>query len=283
MIAQDRFALNRSVYPRLDIAGFFELASRLGIRKVELRNDLPGGILGGHSPHEVGSLAKNNRIQIITINALQNFNAAVRFTALRRELEELLTVAASIGCEAIILCPSHSQADGRSHDIVFKETVDALKAFRPQFEGSGVLGYVEPIGLKDCSLRSLTEAVCAIRESGSKSYRIVYDTFHHFTGPDTPQIVKSDYDVSYTGLVHVSGVSRRPSSDRYTDDLRGMIGAEDAIGNVEQIALLETLGYRGNISFEPFSPEVQRLDLGSIEREINRSVEILQRSGDRRA
>jgi 2-keto-myo-inositol isomerase len=200
---------------------------------------------------------------------------------LQRELEELLKIAVSIECEAIILCPSHSQADARSHDIVFQETVDALKAFRPQFEASGVLGYVEPIGLRDCSLRSLTEAVRAIRESGGRSYRIVYDTFHRFTGPDTAESVEKEYDVSYTGLVHVSGVSRRVSSDRFTDDLREMLGAEDMIGNVEQIALLEKLGYRGNISFEPFSPEVHQLDLGGIERAIRQSVEILQ--GDRRA
>ncbi len=276
MIAQDRFALNRSVYPRLDIAGFFELASRLGIRKVELRNDLPGGILDGRSAKEVSSLAKTHSIQVVTINALQNFNSAARLPALRRELDELLKVAASIECEAIILCPRHSQADGRSHDIVFKETVEALKAFRTQFEASGVLGYVEPIGLEDCSLRSLPEAVRAIRESGGACYRIVYDTFHRFTGPDTAEIVEKEYDVSYTGLVHVSGVSRRPSGDRYTDDLREMLGAEDAIGNVEQIALLEKRGYRGNISFEPFSPAVHALDVAGIEKAIRQSVQILQ-------
>lgn len=282
MIAQDRFALNRSVYPRLDIAEFFALASSLGIHKVELRNDLPGGILDGRTPREVSSLAKSNRIKIITINALQSFNSAARLPALRLELKELLEIATSIECEAIILCPTHSQADSRSRDVVFQQTVDALKAFRPQFEASGVLGCVEPIGLADCSLRSLIEAVRAIRESEGTSYRIVYDTFHSYTGPDTAEIVEKDYDVSLTGLVHVSGVSRRRSSARYTDDLREMLGAEDAIGNVEQITRLEKLGYRGNISFEPFSPEVHRLDREGIEKAIRQSVGILQGCGDRR-
>jgi len=208
MIAQDRFALNRSVYPGPDIAGFFELASQLDIRKVELRNDHPGGILDGRSPTQVDSLARAHRVRVITINALQDFNVGARLPALRLELEGLLEVAASIACEAIILCPSHSLADGRSRDIAFRETVDALKAFRPLFEASGVKGYVEPIGMKDCSLRSIIEATRAIRESGGGCFRTVYDTFHHFTGPDTDETIEKKYDVAFAGLVHVSGVSR---------------------------------------------------------------------------
>jgi 2-keto-myo-inositol isomerase len=279
MISLDRFALNRSVCPRLNIAGFFELASSLGIRKVELRNDLPDEILGGYSQNEISSLAKRNKIQIITINALQNFNLEACLPMLQLELESMLKIAASIECEAIILCPSHSQVDDRRNDIVFKETVETLKAFTPQFMRSGVLGYIEPIGLKDCSLRSLLEAMRAIQESGGNCYKIVYDTFHHFTGPDTVESIKKEYDILYTGLVHASGVAQRPHSGRYTDELRGMLGEEDAISNVEQIALLESLGYRGNISFEPFSAEVHRLDLGSIEKMIRQSVDILQRVG----
>jgi 2-keto-myo-inositol isomerase len=280
MIEQGRFALNRSVYPRLNIEGFFELAARLGIHKVELRNDHPAGILDRLSPQEVRSLATKNGLQIITINALQNFNNASQLPELLSELKELLQVAAAIKGEAIILCPSHSRPDPRSRELIFQETVGALKVFRPYFEESRVLGYLEPIGLTDCSLRSLVDAMNAIRESGGTCYKIVFDTFHHFTGPDTAATVEKEYDVSYTGLVHVSGVTSHASPDQYTDDARVMLSPEDRIGNVEKVALLEKLGYCGNISFEPFSREVHELDVRGIEEAIRRSISIIQNITD---
>jgi 2-keto-myo-inositol isomerase len=284
MIARDRFALNRSVCPTADLEGFFELAARLDLRKVELRNDLPGGTLDGRTASEVASLARAHRMSIITINALQNFNVAARLPELRRELEALLDVAAAIGCAAIILCPSHSPADDRNRDTVIRETVGALHAFRPLFEANGVMGFVEPIGMKSCSLRSLVEAQRAIREAGGSCYRIVYDTFHHYTGPDTDETVERMYDASATGLVHVSGVARGVASPvQLIDEARAMIGTDDLIGNVEQIERLEKKGFRGPVSFEPFSPEVHRLDRGRLEEAIRRSIETLQRGVHRRA
>jgi 2-keto-myo-inositol isomerase len=283
MIEQGRFSLNRIVYPRLDIAGFFELASRLGIRKVELRNDIPGGILDGQSPEQVRTLAKKNSVKIITINALQNFNNASQLPELLGELTELLKVAVSVECEAVILCPSNSKSDRRSREQILEETVGALKTFRPYFEESGLFGYLEPLGFMNCSLRSLADAMNAIRESRGKNYKIVYDTFHHFIGPDTAATIEKGYDVSYTGLVHVSGVTSQVSPDQYTDDVRVMLGPEDRIGNIKQIALLDKLGYRGNISFEPFSKEVHELDIRGIEETIRQSVKFIQNMADRPA
>lgn len=273
--------MNRSVYPHLDVAGFFELAYRLGIRKVELRNDIPGGILNGRSPQELMALAKKNNIKIIAINSLENFNVASKLPDLLRELAELLKVATSIECNALLLCPSHSDSDRRSREQILEETVGALRAFRPYFEETQAFGYVEPIGVKNCSLRSLVDAMSVVRESGGECYKIVYDTFHHVTGPDTASTIEKEYDVSCTALVHASGVTRRISPDQMTDGLRGLPGPEDEIGNIRQIALLEKLGYRGNISFETFSKELHELDIRGIEETIRQSVKFIQTMVDR--
>ena len=42
-IAQHRFCINRKIAPSLNIESFFRLVHSLGLNKVELRNDLPGG------------------------------------------------------------------------------------------------------------------------------------------------------------------------------------------------------------------------------------------------
>jgi 2-keto-myo-inositol isomerase len=280
MIQQDRFALNRSVYPHLDVAEFFALASRLGIHKVELRNDIPGGVLNGRSPEELMALAKKHGIKIIAINSVENFNVASHLPDLLRQLPELLKVATSIQADALLLCPSHSESDRRSRAQIAEETVGALKALRPYFEESKVFGYVEPIGFKECSMRSLLDAMKAIRESGRTCYKITYDTFHHVTGPDTRATIEKEYDVSCTGLVHASGVTGPTPPDQYTDGMRAMPGPGDKIDNVGQISLLEKLGYRGDISFETFSPELHKLDVRSLEDTIRKSVQYLQKMTD---
>ncbi len=42
-IALHRFCVNRKIAPGLDIPAFFKMVNRLGLNKVELRNDMPGG------------------------------------------------------------------------------------------------------------------------------------------------------------------------------------------------------------------------------------------------
>ena len=55
-IAMQRFCINRKIAPALSIEAFFRLVNRLGLNKVELRNDLPSGKVtgaraGGALPH----------------------------------------------------------------------------------------------------------------------------------------------------------------------------------------------------------------------------------------
>lgn len=271
MVKLEQIALNRAVYPRVGLDSFFALCAGLGIRKVELRNDLAGGVLDGLSAERVKELRDRYGMRIVTVNALQNFNLAAELGQRRAELEELLRVSRSVGAEAVILCPTHFPGDRRPPEQAFRETVAALRAFRPYFEASGLAGLVEPIGLKDCSLRSLVEAVRAIRESGG-GYRIVYDTFHHATGPESDQAVREDYDVSYTGLVHLSGVESRAPLAQLDDEARVLLTDGDRIGNLEQVRLLDGLGYRGDYSFEPFAPEVHGMSLPAIKEAVRESV-----------
>ena len=109
-------------------------------------------------------------------------------------------------CPAIVLCPNNDTKDTRDPETRLSETVAALTAFGPSFTRRGILGYVEPLGFAECSLPSIVTAVTAITRSGHSCYRVVYDTFHHYLGPDTEKEIGTSYDVSHTGLIHVSGV-----------------------------------------------------------------------------
>jgi 2-keto-myo-inositol isomerase len=277
MIEPGRFALNRITCPSLSLEDFFRFSADLGLLKVELRNDLTGrDVIDGLPPSKAAALAEQHGIRIITINALQKFNLkAVRARAME-ELEKLLDLAAAIRCPAIVLCPNNDTRDGRDPRTRVAETVEALRAFGPSFMKRGMWGYVEPLGFHESSLSSLVVAIEAAKSSGFTCYRALYDTFHHFLGPDTEKDIGSVYDVTSTGLIHVSGVESVIPKDTYRDEHRVLPSPEDRTFSRDQIERHVALGYEGDISLEPFSPAVQSMPMKELAAAVKRSVDYLR-------
>jgi 2-keto-myo-inositol isomerase len=277
MIEPGRFALNRITCPSLGLEDFFRFSADLGLLKVELRNDLAGrDVIDGLPPSKAAALAERHGITIITINALQKFNLkAVRAKAME-ELEKLLDLAGAIRCPAVVLCPNNDTKDGRDAVTRVAETVEALRAFGPLFMKRGMQGYVEPLGFSESSLSSLLVAMDAAKSSGFTCYRALYDTFHHFLGPDTEADIGSLYDVARTGLIHVSGVESDIPKEKYRDEHRVLPSSKDQTFSRDQIQRLVALGYRGDISLEPFSPAVQGMPLKDLAAAVTQSVEYLR-------
>ncbi len=277
MVERRRFALNRITCPSLGLEDFFRFAADLGLSKVELRNDLPGGkVIDGLSASRAAALAKASGVHVITINALQKFNLKTARQKATQELEALLDLAAEIQCPAIVLCPNNDTADTRDARTKVAETVEALKAFGLLFMKMGILGYVEPLGFHESSLASIIVAAEAIRSSGLSCYRTVYDTFHHYLGPDTENDIGPHYQVSTTGLIHVSGVEADIPKEKYRDEHRVLPGSKDRTFCKEQIAHHDRLGYTGDVSFEPFSADVQRLSRDDLAAALKKSIAHLQ-------
>lgn len=278
MIKRSKISLNRIIYPKLKLENFFKFAKDLDLNKIELRNDLPGGkIIDDYTPGQLKELSKKYGVEILTINALQKFNLAAILPEIIKELKKLINLSLSIGCKAIVLCPNNDVNDKRNSGEIFKETVKALKSFGPLFQDSGIKGCLEPLGFEECSLRSIVTAMKTIQESGYPVYKIVHDTFHHHLGPDTFDTIKNDYDISYTGLVHISGVECNIPVAEYRDNHRVLVTAQDKLQTKEQIELLLKLGYAGNISFEPFSKKVQEMEIENIKSAIDNSIEYISK------
>lgn len=278
MIKRSKISLNRIIYPKLKLEDFYKFVKDLGLNKIELRNDLPGGeIIDGYSHEQLKELSKKYGVEILTINALQKFNLDAILPETIKELKKLINLSLSIGCKAIVLCPNNDVNDKRNSEEIFKETVKALKSFGPLFQESGMQGYLEPLGFEECSLRSIVTAMKAIQESNYPIYKIIHDTFHHHIGPDTFDTIENDYDISYTGLVHISGVECNIPVEECRDNHRVLVTEQDRLQNKEQIELLLKLGYAGNISFEPFSETIQEMGIEKIKSAINHSIEYISK------
>ena len=93
-----------------------------------------------------------------------------------------------------------------------------------------------------------------MRPTGPRSSPLVHDSFHHHLAGEAALFP------ARTGLVHISGVDDRAVRREEMRDLhRGLVGPGDLLGNVEQIGTLQAGGYRGAMSFEPFSAAVANL------------------------
>lgn len=276
MIERKRFALNRIACPALGLEDFFKFTADLGLSKVEIRNDLPGGaVIDGMPPATAAELARRHGISIISINALQKFNLKAAEAGNLAELEKLLELAAVLRCTAIVLCPNNDTRDHRDARSRVEETVGALAAFGPSFTKRGVLGWVEPLGFPESSLSSVIVAGEAVKRSGFDCYRIVYDTFHHYLGPDTADDIDAAFASRQAGLIHVSGVESSIPREKYRDEHRVLLSPADRMGSREQIARMVSLGYAGDISFEPFSAEVQRMSRDALAAALEKSIESL--------
>ncbi len=248
------FAINHIATPNLRPAAFFQLASKLGLRDVEIRNDLNGNAITDGTPAtEIREMAEAAGVRIATINALQRFN---QWSPEReREAVELADYAQAVGAAAIVLVPVNDgsgQAEGERQSNLR----EALLMLRPILESRGLLGFVEPLGFEICSLRSKREAVQAIQSiAGQDRFRLVHDTFHHHLARE-PELFPQ-----LTGLVHISGVTDSGVSiGDMRDPHRVLIDEDDRLGNVDQIRDLLEQGYEGLFSFEPFAEEVQQLE-----------------------
>jgi len=276
MIPKENFALNRILAPRLGLKEFIDTALSMEVSKIELRNDLPGtGIIDNYTPREVKKLCRDSGVSILTINAVQKFNLGARRKSVLEDLKGLLALAKEIDCSALVLCPNNDPADSRSPSQIRTETVEALQEMGPLFQSAGITGLVEPLGFQISSLSSACEALEMIRSAGFSCYKLLLDTFHHYLGPDTLEDLGVRIPGSEIGLIHVSGVEDPLPKEALRDEHRVFPTPGDRMHSKAQVSRLFERGYRGNVSFEPFSIRVQNLPLETLKQKIKESIQYL--------
>lgn len=267
-ISHDRLCVNRKIAPNLSLERFFSLVEKLGLNKVEIRNDMKSGsVTDNLTGEEVRHLATQHAFTIETINAVYPFNQLS--DDVLEKTRALLKDARATGAKALVLCPLN---DGTV--ISQQQTVDALKTLAPLFAEYGIAGLVEPLGFPQSSLRSAALAQQLIKQAGAP-FKIVLDTFHHHLYEGAEQDFAGGVDVNNIGLVHLSGVIDARPTHQLTDEERIMLSADDVLKSKQQVQRLEEMGYRGIYAFEPFSSVMDNWSEEQIAREIHCSIAYL--------
>ena len=263
-----QFSLNHMVAPRLGYNAFFDLALSLGVNAVEIRNDIPTALMGNKNAKLIGKLAKDKGITIINVNALQRWNQWSKAKA--DEAKKLAEYTALTGAKNLILVPTNDTKFKPSHQARLEGIREALSALKNILKDHGLIGCVEPLGFVECSLRLKAEALAAIDDiGGAKRFKVTHDTFHHFVAGE------KDFFGERTGLIHVSGVTdKKYNASNMRDPQRVLVDANDMIDNRGQVRKLMASGYKGYVSFEPFSAGVHKSK--QIARDVARSMDYLE-------
>ncbi|SDU91716.1 TIM barrel protein [Pseudomonas mucidolens] len=264
-----RFALNRMVAPGLSLPAFIDLAVTLKCAAIELRNDLAGiEIEDGTPATRVRELCEAKGITVLSINALYPFD--VWNDERRAQVVRLAAYARDCGAQGLVMCPLNDPADPRNDAQRAMGLRTALSELAPILREHGLLGFIEPLGFEECSLRRKRVAVEAIKAIGGLDvFRLVHDTFHHHLSSE------HEFFPELTGLVHISGVEDRDAPlSSIRDGHRVLVGEGDILGNAAQIETLLNTGYRGYLSFEPFAESVH--GLADIQQALSASMAHLQ-------
>jgi 2-keto-myo-inositol isomerase len=262
------FSLNHMVAPKLGYRDFFELALRLGVTAVEIRNDIPTALMGNKNAKAIGKLAKDMGITVINVNALQRWNQWSKAKA--DEARKLAEYTALTGARNLILVPTNDKKFRPSTEQRLDGIRSALDGLKSILKDHGLIGCVEPLGFQECSLRLKAEALAAIDAvGGAKRFKVTHDTFHHFVAGE------QDVFADRTGLIHVSGVvDPKHTASTMRDAQRVLVDAHDMIDNKGQVKALMAAGYKGYVSFEPFAPAVHKSR--QIARDLARSMDWLE-------
>ena len=266
-----KFSLNRTVAPNLPLDDFLSLAARVGAEAVEIRNDIEGQEFANGVPAaDVRQRIADQGLKVASINALQRFND---WTVEReRETKALFAYAAALGAPGIVLCPVIDARHGWSDTELGLKLRESLTAIKAIAQDTGVIGYVEPLGMLDSTLRRQSLAVEAILDvDGAGPLGLCYDTFQYYRASD------SQLFPAHIGLVHISGITRSDiSREALIEPDRGFVDSKDICGTVEQLRSIRARGYAGYISMEPFDPVIQaRTD---ITEELRLSLEYVRQA-----
>ncbi|NVO87775.1 TIM barrel protein [Lactobacillus rhamnosus] len=275
-----QMALNRKIAQQRPLAKFFQLAEAAGIHQVELRNDMTTSdgsetVIDGMQVAELQTLKQKYDMQILTINAIQQFNNPAKLSKNRDLLTKLAELSAQIGNQAIIFVPEVNAQDKRTEQQRLDDAVSSLQVFGDILAAYHLTGLIEPLGFRASTMRYPWTALDAINLSGRTEFKLTIDTFHFFLAHLTAEQFKAGVDINRVGLIHLSGIEPIHALREVVDEDRILITERDIMQNIEQVHLFEAMGYRGHYSFEPFSSRLAAETNQQLTQQILASIERL--------
>src|ERR1041385_769762 len=206
-----KLALNGATTMRADLVTDLQAAKAAGFDYLEIWAPKLRIFLKEQTTFELKGLFARAGLLPLSINSIEHitFRDAHAYDSIRRECEELSSIAAAIGCPCIVVVPGPLPLGGASRTHVVAESVKVLNELCDISAAQDVTLAFEFLGQPDCSVPALDLAAEIVREADHKHLGLVIDSFHFYAGGSTIDMIEA-LDPELIQIFHINDAEDLP-------------------------------------------------------------------------
>jgi 2-keto-myo-inositol isomerase len=267
-----KLALNGATTMRADLATDLQAAKTAGFDYLEIWAAKLRNFLKERSTSELGDLFGESGLKPLSINSIENitFRDSQAYDAIRRECEELSSIAETAGCPCIVVVPGRLPKGGASRENVIAESIRVLTELCEISSAHGVSLGFEFLGQTDCSVPTLDLATEIVREVNRKDLGVVIDSFHFYAGNSTFEMIE-DLDPNLIQIFHINDAEDRPRAE--LEDRHRLLPGLGILPLQQMLASFRKIGYDKVASVEIFRPEYWERDPFVLARDAHAATE----------
>jgi len=267
-----QLALNGATTMRADLLTDLQAAREAGFDYVEiwaakLRNFLKEG-----SAAELKDRFAEAGLKPLSINSIEHvtFRQPQEYDAIKRECEELSSIAATVDCPCIVVVPGRLPNGGATRQNVIAESIKVLTELCDIAAAHNVALAFEFLGQTDCSVPTLDLCAEIVREVNRKDLGIVIDSFHFYAGNSTVEMIEA-LDPEMISIFHINDAEDLPREQ--LEDRHRLLPGLGILPLDDMLKSFRKIGYDKVASVEIFRPEYWERDPFTLAREAREATE----------
>ena len=263
-----KLALNGATTMRADLATDLEAAKAAGFDYLEIWAAKLRNFLKERTTPELKDLFAESGLEPLSINSIEHitFRDDRAYELIKKECEELSSIAAAVGCPCIVVVPGRLPEAGASRENVIAESVKVLNELCDISTAHDVSLAFEFLGQTDCSVPTLDLAADIVREVNRKDLGLVIDSFHFYAGNSTLEMIE-DLDPSLIQIFHINDAEDRPRDQ--LEDRHRLLPGLGILPLQQMISSFRKIKYDKVASVEIFRPEYWERDPFALARDAH--------------
>jgi len=267
-----KLALNGATTMRADLPTDLQAAKEAGFDYVEIWVAKLRKFLSERSTAELKDLFAESGLEPLSINSIEHitFRDAHAYESIKRECEELSSIAAAVGCPCIVVVPGPLPKGGASRESVISESIRVLTELCDISAAHDVSLAFEFLGQTDCSVPTLDLAAEIVREVNREDLGVVIDSFHFYAGNSTLEMIEA-LDPKIIQIFHINDAEDRPREQ--LEDRHRLLPGLGILPLRQMISAFRMIGYDKVASVEIFRPEYWERDPFALARDARVATE----------
>ena len=267
-----KLALNGATTMKADLATDLQAAKAAGFDYLEIWASKLRKFLKEKSAGELKDLFSESGLSPLSINSIEHitFRDAQAYESIKRECEELSSIAGRIGCPCIVVVPGRLPQSGASRAEIIAESIEVLTELCDIAAAHGVSLAFEFLGQPDCSVPKLNLAAAIVRETNRDNLGLVIDSFHFYAGNSLFQTLET-LDPELIHIFHINDAEDLPRDQ--LEDRHRLLPGLGILPLREMLAAFRSIGYDKVASVEIFRPEYWERDPFELAREARAATE----------